>query len=145
MICSDGTPYSIYDEREVTANEQLGSWKQLGRPQQGELVGTLSGAGLEKTAPVPVTPVYWVSPAGRRVVTSTFAAETSTAIEALGHGLYARALMCKVVLGIGSCPTNGARATCRPVLSQPARICAAAFRRNLVPATTATQVYMWLR
>jgi len=69
------------------------------KSQHGALVGVASAADVEKTTPLAFSPLDWATHASRRVVTSTFAAETSAALEAVGRGMYVRSLMAEIIHG----------------------------------------------
>ena len=97
---SDSALYNSYDETDIHTDEQLRLLeKQLVRSQHGALVGFASKGSLTSSAPAITSPVDWVSHASRRVVTSTFAAETAAAIEAMGRALYVRAMAAELIKG----------------------------------------------
>ena len=59
--------------------------------QGGALVGMMAQDKLESLGDVPVSLLDWRSRASKRVLHSTFAAESCAALEAIGLGIYLRA------------------------------------------------------
>jgi len=96
----DSGLYNSYDEAGVTTDEELTRLeKGAVRSQHGALIGIVSEGALDTAAPVDVSIVDWLSHASRRVVRSTFAAETGGALEGLGRAMYVRAMMADVLNG----------------------------------------------
>ena len=54
---------------------------------------------MNKPAEARVSPLDWKTRTTRRVVVNTFAAETASALEGLGHALFLRALLCELKSG----------------------------------------------
>ena len=67
------------------------------RSQQGGLVGLVSAADSDKTDAVKWTMIDYRSRTTSRVVISTFAAETSAALDTEGMVIYARAMFASVL------------------------------------------------
>ena len=97
---TDSALYNSYDETGLDTDEQLKAVeKKLVRSQHGCLAAVVDAARMDEMGPVPVSALDWASHASRRVVTSTFAAETSAAMEALGRAVYLRALLAEIMFG----------------------------------------------
>ena len=97
---TDSALYNTFDESTLETDEQLReAEKNLVRSQHGALVVVMSRQDLDREGKVKASPIDWLSHASRRVVRSTFAAETGAALEALGRGLYVRALLAEVLEG----------------------------------------------
>ena len=88
----------------MTDEELAQAEKQLVRSLHGVLVTVLAQADLNKEGVIPASPVDWLSHASRRVVRSTFAAETGAALEAMGRGLYVRAMISELLEGGAKSP-----------------------------------------
>ena len=71
--------------------------KKRVRSQAGCVVRMIDQADEDKLAEVPCSVLDWKSTGTKRVVTSTFAAETTAAISGLGCGMYCRAPMCRIL------------------------------------------------
>ena len=86
---TDSALFNSYDETNIETDEELKVVeKQLVRSQHGSLTCVVDGQQVKALGPVRVSPLDWTSHASRRVVVSTFAAETSAAMEALGRAVY---------------------------------------------------------
>jgi len=97
---TDSALYNSYDESYVETDEELRRLEgEAVRSQHGVLVTVVCKTALDEADAVDTTPVDWMSRASRRVVRSTFAAETGGALEALGRGLYARAMLAEILYG----------------------------------------------
>jgi len=97
---TDSALYNSYDETGIKDDAQLRVLeKQLVRSQHGVLVALVAKEALDSTKAAVVSPLDWVSHASRRVVTSTFAAETGAAIEAVGRAVYVRAMLAEIMHG----------------------------------------------
>jgi hypothetical protein len=86
----------ITDEAELHKQETHKVYSQA-----GQLVGLVSQQEMKVLKPARVSILDWRTRATRRVVVSTFAAETASALEGLGIGLHMRALLCEIRYGVG--------------------------------------------
>jgi len=97
---TDSALYNSYDESAVSTDEELKQVeKELLRSQHGVLVTIMSAQELDAEGGVASSPMDWMTHASRRVVRSTFSAETGAALEAFGRGAYVRALLSELQAG----------------------------------------------
>ena len=75
--------------------------------QGGALVGMMAQGELESLGDVPVSLPDWRFRASKRVLHSTFAAESCAALEAIGLGIYLRAYYLEVLQGSAERPVDG--------------------------------------
>jgi len=102
---TDSALYNTYDEAGIEDDEELSRVeKDAVRSQHGVLVSVVSEGAVAGVDAVATSPIDWLSRASRRVVRSTFAAETGGALEAVGRGLYARAMLAEIVAGPSCLP-----------------------------------------
>ena len=109
MVVVVWTDSALYNsEGELIENdEELAKYdKHKVHSQAGALVGMMNQADLEKTGDLPVSVLDWRSRATKRVVTSTFAAESAAAADGLGLALFLRALIAEVYHGNALLPTE---------------------------------------
>ena len=109
MVVVVWTDSALYNsEGELIENdEELAKYdKHKVHSQAGALVGMMNQADLEKTGDLPVSVLDWRSRAAKRVVTSTFAAESAAAADGLGLALFLRALIAEVYHGNALLPTE---------------------------------------
>jgi len=101
VVCwHDSGLYNSLDESGLETDAELQqAEKHLVRSQHGAVVGIVAEGDLEATGEVPLSVMDWLSHASRRVVRSTFAAETGGALEGLGRAMYVRAMIADVLRG----------------------------------------------
>lgn len=86
------------DEAKYDLVLSLGSKKML-YSQKGCMVGIARECDLERTHEVPVNIMGWKSKTNRRIVESTFAAETHAAMMGYGRASFLRSLILEIKLG----------------------------------------------
>jgi len=85
---------------EIETDEQLKQEeKHKVRSQAGCLVACYAAEDEDKLGDVAISILDWRTRATKRVVISTFAAETSAACDGLGLGMYVRAMLCEIYHG----------------------------------------------
>jgi len=99
-VWSDSALYNspgeeIEDEEDLLKEED----RHKVRSQAGALVACFSADDEDKLGDIKLSTVDWRTRATKRVVTSTFAAETSAACNGLGLGLYIGAMICEIYHG----------------------------------------------
>jgi len=90
----------LLDDAALEAAKQADAKHKI-RSQAGAIVGVFSRKLVESLEKIPLSVLDWRTRATKRVVTSTFAAESSAAADGLGLGLYVRALLAEIYHGIG--------------------------------------------
>ena len=73
--------------------------KRLLYSQKGSLVGIVRKSDLERTSEVPINVLQWKTRTNRRIVESSFAAETHAAHMGYGNGHYLRVLYLEIMCG----------------------------------------------
>lgn len=73
--------------------------KRLLYSQKGSLVGLVRKSDLERTSEVPINVLQWKTRTNRRIVESSFAAETHAAHMGYGNGHYLRVLYLEIMCG----------------------------------------------
>ena len=101
VVCyTDSALYNSYSEEGITDDAALSqAERQLVRSQHGAMVVIASEEEMNSTEGIRASPVDWFSRASRRIVRSTFAAETGAALEAYGRGAYVQAMLSELQAG----------------------------------------------
>ena len=86
------------DERDDEIVQSLGAQKLL-YSQKGSLIGLVRREDLERTVEVPMNIVAWRSKTNKRIVESSFAAETHASIMGYDGGHYQRMLLAEINFG----------------------------------------------
>ena len=73
--------------------------KRLLYSQKGCIVGLVNQSDLERTEPVPLNILSWRSKSNKRIIESSFAAETHAALMGYGNGHFMRVLLLEVYNG----------------------------------------------
>ena len=106
VVWTDSALYNSQGEL-IENDEELAKYdKHKVHSQAGSLVGVMNQDDLDKDGDLPVSVLDWRSRATKRVVTSTFAAESAAAAEGLGLALFLRALIAEVYHGSAKLPTE---------------------------------------
>jgi hypothetical protein len=99
MVWGDSALYNAWAEPlETDAELRLERGKKV-FSQQGALVGLVRKEDLDKVEEVPVSILDWRTSASKRVVHSTFCAESSALATALGRGRFVAALIAEMYHG----------------------------------------------